>query len=93
MAPIDTCNKVIQGRDAKVEVEVNNIRILIENLHKLRSEFKAILIEAKHVARNLNVEMKLDKKKKSKHIEGTINEEETLGEFKQREYTEEEADI
>ena len=93
LAPIDTCNKVIQGRDATIEVEVNNIGVLIENLHKLRLEFKAILIEAKHVASSLGIEMKLRRKRKRKHFEGMINEEGTLDEFEQGEYTEEEANF
>ena len=92
LAPIDTCNKIIQGRDATVEVEVNIIRVLVDSLPKLRSELKAILIEAKHVASNINVEIKLVRKRNRKYIEGIIYEEETLGEFEQGEYTEEEAD-
>ena len=66
---------------------------MVESLPKLRSELKAILIEAKHVASNINVEIKLVRKRNRKYIEGIIYEEETLGEFEQGEYTEEEADF
>ena len=50
LAAIDICNKVIQARDTTLDVEVSNIEALIEDLVKLRSNWKAIWNEAKEVA-------------------------------------------
>ena len=58
LSAIDICNKVIQARDATLDVEVSNIEALLENLMKLRSNWKAIWNEAKEVALNLEIEIK-----------------------------------
>lgn len=58
LAAIDICNKVIQARDATLDVEVSNIETLLEDLVKLRSNWKGIWNEAKEVALNLKMEIK-----------------------------------
>ena len=57
LTAIDICNKVIQARDTTLDVEVSNIEVLIEDLVKLRSNWKAIWNEAKEVALNLKMEI------------------------------------
>ena len=57
LAAIGICNKVIQVRDATLDVEVSNIETLLEDLMMLRSKWKGIWNEAKEVA--LNVKMKI----------------------------------
>lgn len=60
LAAIYICNKVIQARDATFDVEVSNIETLLEDLMKFRlSNWKNIQNEAKEVASNLELEIKL----------------------------------
>ena len=68
LAPIDTCNKIIQARNATVDMEVSNSEILIKNLQNLRSDFKRILSEAKEVANNLGIEIKFERQRKKKRF-------------------------
>ena len=56
---IDNCNKVTQPRDGTLDVEVSNIETLHEDLMKLWSNWKRIWNEAKEVASNLEMEIKL----------------------------------
>ena len=49
-------------------MEVNNIEILIKNLQNLRSDFKRILSEAKEIANNLGIEIKLERQRKKKRF-------------------------
>ena len=59
LAAIDICNKVIQARGATVDVEVSNIETLLEDLMKLWSNWKSTWNEAKEVASNIEMEIKL----------------------------------
>ena len=68
LAPIDTCNEIIQARNATIDVEVSNIEILIINLQNLRSDFQRILSEAKYVANNLGIEIKFERQRKKKQF-------------------------
>ena len=54
---MDICNKVIQTREATLDVGVSNIETLLEDLMELRSIWKGIWNEAKEVA--LNLKMKI----------------------------------
>ena len=40
LAAIDICNNVIQARDATTDVELSHIETLLEDLLKLRSNWK-----------------------------------------------------
>ena len=53
LAAMYTCNKVIQARDATLDVEMSNIETLLEDLMKLRSNWKGIWNEPKEVALSL----------------------------------------
>ena len=55
LAAINICNKVIQARDATLDVEVSIYEILLDDLMKLRSNWKGIWSEAKEVAINLKM--------------------------------------
>ena len=68
LAPIDTCNKIIQARNATVDMEVSNIEILIKKLQNLRSDFVRILSEAKEAANNLGIEIKFERQRKTKRF-------------------------
>jgi hypothetical protein len=50
---------VIQARNTTLDVEVSNIEALLEDLMKLRSNWKCIWNEAKEVATNIELEIKL----------------------------------
>ena len=56
---IDFCNKVIQASDVTVDMEVSNIESLLAQLLALQDSWKAMWNEAKLVASNLEIEMKL----------------------------------
>jgi hypothetical protein len=51
--------QVIQARNTTLDVEVSNIEALLEDLMKLRSNWKCIWNEAKEVATNIELEIKL----------------------------------
>ena len=55
LATIDICNKVIQARDATLNMEVSNIETFLEDLVKLKSSWESILNKAKDVAANLGM--------------------------------------
>lgn len=57
--PIDFCNKLIQARDAILNVEVSNIKGSTAELTNLRNNWKSMWEEAKLVASNLDIEAKL----------------------------------
>ena len=57
-AAIDICSEVIQARDATLYLELSNIEALLEDLMKLRSNWKGIWNEAKEVAFNHKMELK-----------------------------------
>ena len=57
-AVIAICNKVIQARDATLDVDVSNIEILFEDIMKLQSNWKEIWNETKEVALNLKMKVK-----------------------------------
>ena len=59
LIPIDFCNKVIQASDVTVDMEVSNIESLLAQLLALQDSWKAMWNEAKLVASNLEIEMKL----------------------------------
>ena len=61
LVPIDFCNKVIQARDANLNVEVSNISSLLNQISEIRSQWKALWNEAKLVASNLEIEIKLSR--------------------------------
>lgn len=59
LTAIDICNRIIQARYAMLDMEVSNIKTLLENLIKLQSKWKGIWNEAKEAASNLEMEIKL----------------------------------
>ena len=61
LIPVEFCNKVIQARTATLDVEVVNIEQLIADLSELRNKWKLIWSEAKTVASNLGIEVKLSR--------------------------------
>ena len=61
LVPIDFCNKVIQARNATLDVEVDNINHLLRQLLELRNKWKDIWSESKNVAMNLDIEVKLSR--------------------------------
>ena len=66
LAPIDICNKILQARDATIDVEVTNIKELIENLQELRTSWKKIWNEATQVASSMGIEVKLPVRRQRK---------------------------
>ena len=50
------CILQLQARSATLDVEVDNIRSLIEDLKQLREQWDAILDESKLVAENIGIE-------------------------------------
>ena len=64
LVPIDLCNKVIQARDATLDIEVQNIEELLQGLielTQLRNNWKPIWHEVKLVASNLGIEVTLSR--------------------------------
>ena len=61
LAPIDFCNKVIQARDATLDVEVSNVSRLLIQISEIRSQWKALWNEAKLVTSNLEIEIKFSR--------------------------------
>ena len=55
LVPIDQRNQVIQAREATIDVEVSNLRSLIDELKELRSQWPMILNESKLVANSPNI--------------------------------------
>ena len=58
LATMDICNKVIQARDVTLDVEVSDVESLLENLMKLRSNWKGTWNVAKEIALSLKMEIK-----------------------------------
>ena len=53
---IDNCNKIIQARDATVDVEVNNIESLLQHLSMLRENWDKLWCEIQNVAEALELD-------------------------------------
>ena len=66
LVPIDQINQVLQAREATIDVEVSNLRSLIEELKELRSQWPMILNESKLVANSLNILAEFPKNRKSR---------------------------
>ena len=56
MTSFDIRNKIIQARNATIDVEVRNLQSLLEEMKHLRKSFPSILQEAKHVATAMKIE-------------------------------------
>lgn len=95
MAAIDICNKVFQARNITLDVEVPNIEALLEDFMKLRSNWN----EAKEVARNVELEIKLchgcgglgRKRKKTRMHDDTSTPDANLEEMTDTDHSPEEA--
>ena len=59
-------NQVIQAREATIDVEVSNVRSLIEELKELHSQWSMILNTSKLVANSLNILAEFPKNCKSR---------------------------
>ena len=57
--PIDICNKIIQGNGATLDMEVANIKSLLQELLTLRDSWEAVWNEAKLVASSLQITVKM----------------------------------
>ena len=66
LTAIDYRNKVLQTRSATLDVEVDNIRSLIEDLKQLRGQWDAILAESKLVSENMGIEPVLPERRQRK---------------------------
>ena len=55
LVEIDHTNQVIQARDATIDVEVSNLRSLLEHLKKLKDSWSAILNESELVASAMGI--------------------------------------
>ena len=53
---IDNCKKIIQARDATVDVEVNNIESLLQHLNMLRENWDKMWCEIQNVAEALGLD-------------------------------------
>ena len=73
--PIDLCNKVLQARDATLDVEVTNMQNLISDLQDVYLQWKKIWKETEYVAYNLDIEIKLkvNRVRKLKTFQDEIN--------------------
>ena len=97
LAAIDICNKVIQARDATLDVEVSNIETLLEDMVKLRSNWKRIWNEAKEVALNLKMDIKFShgrghvSRKRTRMHDGTSTPEANMAEMNDTDDSQEEA--
>ena len=56
LTSIDIRNKIIQARNATIDVEDRNLQSLLEEMKHLRKSFPSILQEAKHVATAIKIE-------------------------------------
>ena len=66
LVPIDQINQVLQAREVTIDVEVSNLRSLIEELRELRNQWPMILNESKLVANSLNILAEFPKNRKSR---------------------------
>ena len=64
LTAIDLRNEILQVRNATLNVEVENTQSLMEDLGKLREKWDVILTEYKQVAKNLEVEVSFDAKRR-----------------------------
>ena len=66
LAAIDIRNKVLQARNATIDVEVKNVCSLIDDLKSLRDNWELILSEVKIVAQQIGIVPELPSKRKRK---------------------------
>lgn len=66
LVAIDQRNQIIQARKATIDVEVSNLKSLLEDLKKLREKWPSILRECKLVASATNIQDEFPSKRKSK---------------------------
>ena len=59
LSSIETCMKVIQARDATLDIEVSNIEALIAEIQFLRESWDRIWNEAETVASNLDINIQI----------------------------------
>ena len=59
LVPIELCKKVIQARDATLDVKVSNVSSLLNQISEIRSQWKTLWYETKLVTYNLEIEIKL----------------------------------
>ena len=75
---VDTCNQIIQKRDATLDVAAANVKVLMDNLENLNGKWDDIVEDAKSIATNMQIEPQLPAKRASSHL----TDEEQLSEFK-----------
>ena len=63
LTAIDQRNKILQARNATLDVEVKNVNSLLVDLQKLRSCWSSILSEVKLVAREIGIPAELPSKR------------------------------
>ena len=63
---IDQRNQIIQARKATIDVEVSNLKSLLNDLTDLRSKWDQILNEAKLVAEGMQIDYSVPAKQKKK---------------------------
>ena len=66
LVAIDRRNQIIQARKATIDVEVSNLKNLLEDLKKLRENWPPILRECKLVASAANLQNEFPSRRKSK---------------------------
>ena len=95
LVAIDQRNQIIQARKATIDVEVSNLKSLLEDLKKLREKWPLILRECKLVASAANMENEFPSKRKSKrpadYVEIQVQTAESTGEDHYSESEEERA--
>lgn len=74
LAAIDIINKVLQARNATIDVEVKNVCSLIDDLKNLRDNWELILSEVKIVAQQIGIvpELPSKRKRKSKRVHDEV---------------------
>ena len=66
LVAVDQRNQIIQARKATIDVEVSNLKSLLEDLKKLRENWPLILRECKLVASAANLQNEFPSRRKSK---------------------------
>ena len=84
LVAIDQRNQIIQARKATIDVEVCNLKSLLEDLKKLREKWPLILRECKLVANASNMQNEFPSRRKSKrpadYVEIQVHTEGSTGE-------------
>ena len=65
---VDTCNQIIQKRDATRDVAAANIKGLMDNLENFNGKRNDIVEGAKSIATNMQIEPQLPAKRASSHL-------------------------